>query len=108
MPIDNAVLLQVDVTAIVGIFIFLTLQGVTVRGSQSALMQQRPWFFATSFLVIPFTVSAMAILIEYIWASEDIIRIIQQHSNIPAVTALGGFLYILLLFSFIAYKLERK
>ena len=98
--IDNATLLQVDITAIVGIFIFLTIQQLTSGA--------RVWSFVTAFLVIPFTVSAIAILIESIWASEYLIKVVQQNVNIPGVSALTGFFYILIIFVYIFHKTRSK
>jgi hypothetical protein len=95
MVIDNATLLQVDITAIVGTFIFLTIQQLSAA---------RAWWFVTAFLVIPFTVSAMAILIEDIWASEYVIEVVQQHANIPSIAALAGLFYIFIIFGYILHK----
>lgn len=91
--IDYPTLLQVDITAIVGTFIFLTIAGVARNP-----LQGRAWFFLTSFLVIPFAISGAAILVEDIWDSSPEVKALKEYADIPRVFALAGFLYILIVF----------
>lgn len=94
--IDYATLLQVDITAIVGTFIFLTVVGLA--RTQYELQQKKAWWILTSFLVISFAISRAAILIEDIWATNDIIKTVREQVDIPRIFALAGFLYILMVF----------
>ena len=106
MVIDNATLLQVDTTAIVGIFIFLTLQrfgqkefnigqGVSIRQPESMLI-------ITSILVIPFAFSAMAILVGETYPNNPTVKyIVQQGLGISRNSAIIGFGYILFVFVYV-------
>ncbi|MGC1134419.1 MAG: hypothetical protein WA941_16445 [Nitrososphaeraceae archaeon] len=105
MPIDNAVLLQVDITAIVGIFIFLTIEELAL--GKAGYQQRRIRWFHTSFLVIPFAVSALAILIEDNWSTSFVLKGVQQHVDIPKWAAIAGFAYILIVFVFILGKMPK-
>ena len=89
--IDIPTLLQVDITAIVGIFIFLTV-------AQFWPSAARPWLTLASLLVIPFALSALTILVEDIWSSEYIIRVIAYNFNLPKIFAFVGFLLIFVVF----------
>jgi hypothetical protein len=84
MAIDTSTLLQVDATAIVGIFIFLTIQSFSYNTSE--YQQTRTRLFLTSFLVVPFAISALAILVEDNWNIE---KEINECVNIPKVAAIG-------------------
>ena len=96
MVIDNATLLQADTTAIVGIFIFLTLQGF---GQKLNLEQQKSRLVMTSLLVIPFAFSAIAILIGEIHSDNPIVRdTVQQNLQISRYAAMIGFCFVLFVF----------
>jgi hypothetical protein len=99
--VDNAALLQVDIAAIVGVLIFLTISSV-VRPHE-----RPPWWILTSLLVTPFAFSAMVILLEDIFASEYIMRVVAYNINIPEASAFLGFL---LIFGFFVgvYRTMRK
>lgn len=91
MVIDNATLLQVDTTAIVGIFIFLTLEQLANA--------RRPWMVVTAILVIPFAVSTMLILIDETWFTGN-----GELSHASRVLAIGGFGYILFIFGYVLLR----
>lgn len=90
MSIDNATLIQADITAIIGVIIFLTLQGVKpAADSTTKYKQRRAWFGLTAVLVIPFALSALTILIEDSWyrGNEDA----QESSHLAKIFAAVGF-----------------
>jgi hypothetical protein len=89
--IDNATLLQVDVTAIVGIFIFLTLKQLSHDQSDrmGALLLWRLTFAA----VLPFAISALFILYDAFYPYPE--------DWGPKVFAMIGFAYILVIFGII-------
>ena len=96
MVIGNAILLQVDITAIVGIFIFVTI-------AQVKMQEQKALLLLTSILVIPFAVSALFILIEDFLLSEYFVTLLKKLS-IPMWGAISGFAYIILVFGYIFVK----
>ncbi len=99
--VDNAALLQVDIAAIVGVLVFLTISQI-VRPAD-----RPPWWILTSLLVTPFAFSAMVILLEDAFANEYIVRVIAYNFNLPEASALLGFL---LIFGFFVgvYRTMRK
>ena len=53
--------------------------------------------------------SAIAILIQDIWSTEYLMRLVDYNTNIPEVFALVGFIYFFVVFGYILLKLrERK
>jgi hypothetical protein len=87
--LDNAALLQVDITAKVGIFIFLTIEELALGPTRDQRRRTR-WLF-TPILAIPFAVSALVILIEDNWSSNCIVKWVQNYANIPMISAIRRF-----------------
>jgi hypothetical protein len=90
--IDDGTLLQVDATAIVGIFIFLTLRQLLSYGHsdpKSTLLLWRLTFIG----VLPFAISAILILLNTFYPFRE--------DAGPRVFTLLGFLYILAIFGII-------
>jgi hypothetical protein len=88
MTIDDTVLLQVNATVMVGIFIFLTIRGL-IPDRPIDLRQSKAWLMVISILVIPFAESAMLILLDT--GNGEL-------SRLARIVTSGGFGYILLLF----------
>jgi hypothetical protein len=99
--IDNAALLQVDITAIVGVFIFLTIAQVMPSTSRPA------WWGLTSLIVVPFSLSAMAILVEDVMSTEYVMRVIAYNVRFPELLALFGFIIIFIMFFYIYRNLGK-
>lgn len=99
--VDNATLLQVDITAIVGVFIFLTI-------AQLVPSAGRPWWGLTAVLVIPFALSALAILAEDIWSTEYVMRVVAYNFRLPEAFALLGFGLIFIMFFYIFRKITKN
>jgi hypothetical protein len=76
MTIDNATLLQVDVTALVGVLLFLTLQGF--GGKVFTTKQRHGMIFLTSVLVVPFSFSASAILVDETFPEHPAVKYIYR------------------------------
>lgn len=93
MPIDNAVLLQMDVTAIFGISIFLTVhQHIVGRKVETSEIERETWVVMVSTILIPFAASAMIILIGSI-SSTEVFAL-----TIASILAIIGFIILLLFF----------
>jgi hypothetical protein len=93
ISISNTTLLTVDVTAILGILIFLTI------GQRAA--ERKEWTFLTASLVIPFTISALMILVDDMRLQMDEEDV--NFFNARAFTALG-FALIILQFGLVLIK----
>lgn len=118
MPIDNAVLLQVDVTAIFGIFVFLTVRQHLVpdipiepakpqfdddadkdfRLKSRESMARAMWTLITTFLLMPFAASSMIILLNYILSDYFSVEVFAL-AIAPSILAFIGFSFILGLFA---------
>jgi hypothetical protein len=105
MSIDDATLLQVNATVIVGVFILLTLRQLAhIKGGNvgpdTATTTNIPiWGRLTFALVLPFAISAFFILIEDAWPT------ILTFDTASKIFAIVGFVYIIILFFyFFVYK----
>ena len=90
MVIDNAVLLQVDVTAVLGLLIFLTI------GQRAT--ERRELSYSTAGMVIPFAISALMVLVDDTWMGNVNFFVSRFF------TALGFFLILLYFGLIIAVK----
>ena len=99
MLIDDITLLQVNATTIVGIFIFLTV-GRIGRNQQEQSISLTHWG-VTFALLIPFTLSAMTIMIKDVRPAVS-----SQIGNLPNWFTLIGFAYILVVFIVLYYVMR--
>jgi hypothetical protein len=96
MPIDDITLLQVNTTAIIGIFIFLTL-GRLSRNQPEHTTDFTRWGL-TFALLIPFAASALSIMIK------DTVPYAESHiGNLPNILTMVGFAYIIVVFTLIYF-----
>ena len=79
-----------------GIFIFLIIQSLGNR-PLTVKQQNLNWVFV-SITVIPFAVSAIAILMEDAYPDIHAVKFMQEQVNLPKAAAIAGFVYILLTF----------
>ena len=93
MIIDNADLLQVDITAVLGILIFLTI------GQRAA--ERRYFTVTTAFMVIPFAISGLIVLVDDTWLGSN-------YLDEARFMAALGFLLIILYFGIIIAKDEWR